>query len=430
MDKTEVVQTKKPLLDISSVEEAYDAILNKSTKNFIGSHPIDEDFLGWFTGIYGVEAVEKIAAYAELENANIWYEISGSSIHVLWYEFCHQTGLQTAQEERVYEKECSSTYQTVLSFTGDYSLAEHVGTTVFFQNVGEDLTQCIDQALLQAMNASDIMVVNNECTYTSRGIPLAGKDYVFRAAPQWSENLLKMGTDLVGLANNHVYDYGKIGLLDTLDNLEKLEMPVIGAGKNIKEASSPVYFIANGKKIAIVAATQIERSTRYTKEATEDAPGVLKTLHPDKYLQVIAQAKKNADYVICFVHWGTEGTHQYGKDQQTLARAYVEAGADAIVGGHTHCLQGVDKIDGVPIYYSLGNFYFSQEPEMPEDYDTAMAQLVIESDGSLRARVIPCHFSAGRLFLADEEQRERIIGDINSYSDKPFLDMDGYLVEQ
>ena len=431
LNETSKVQADKPLLDISNIDEAYDAILNKSTNNFIGSHPIDESFLGWFTGNYSVEAVENIAAYAELDNADIWYDVSGSSIHVLWYNYCAQTGLQDSIDERIVEKKCDSSYQTVLTFTGDFSLAEGVGTTSYFHSVGDDLTQCIDGTLLNEMNASDITVVNNECTYSTRGTPLVGKDYLFRADPKTAENLKVMGTDVVGLANNHVYDYGSVGLLDTLENVQKLDLPVIGAGKNIKEASEPIYFIANGKKIAIVAATQIERSTKYTKEATEDSPGVLKTLHTEKYLSAIAQAKKNADYVICFVHWGTEGTHQYGVDQYTLAKSFVEAGADAIIGGHTHCLQGVDMIQGVPVYYSLGNFYFSQESEMPSDYDTAMTQLIIESDGSIQTKLVPCHFSAGKLSLVKEQsQFQQIIGDVNSYSDHAKLDENGYLVEQ
>lgn len=88
-------------------------------------------------------------------------------------------------------------------------------------------------------------------------------------------------------------------------------------------------------------------------------------------------------------------------------------------------------IQGVPVYYSLGNFYFSQEPEMPSDYDTAMTQLIIESDGSIQTKLVPCHFSAGKLSLVNEQsQFQQIIGDVNSYSDHAKLDENGYLVEQ
>ncbi len=92
---------------------------------------------------------------------------------------------------------------------------------------------------------------------------------------------------------------------------------------NLEEAEKIVYFIANGRKIAIVAATQIERSYSYTKEATKDSPGVLKTLKPDKFTEVIRKAKSNSDIVIAYPHWGTEGNHSYGADQKELAEAFV-----------------------------------------------------------------------------------------------------------
>ena len=107
------------------------------------------------------------------------------------------------------------------------------------------------------------------------------------------------------LANNHVYDYGEEGLLSTLDCLRKADIPYTGAGENRKEASKILSFVIGGRKIAIVSATQIERATKYTKEATETEPGVLKTLNPVAFLEVIREADATSDYVIVEVHWGT-----------------------------------------------------------------------------------------------------------------------------
>ena len=425
----DVGQEERVLLDISNIDEAYDAILNKSTKEFIGNHPIDEEFLGWFSSLYGIEELERIAAYAELDDAQIWYDSTGRSIHVLWYDYCMETGMQPYAYGKTYVKECADSQKIVLDFTGDFTLAEDVGTTTYFHSVGDDITQCLDQALLQEMNAADIMVINNEFVYSNRGQALEGKAYTFRGKPEVCSQLHALGTDVAGIANNHVYDFGEIGLLDTLDTLQDNGIAYMGAGRDLEEATEPVYFIANGRKIAIVAATQIERSTNYTKEATKDSAGVLKTLDPSKYVAAIAKAKQNADYVICFVHWGTEGTHKYGSDQLALARDFVAAGADAIIGGHTHCLQGVDVIDGVPVFYSLGNFYFSQETQMPENYNTAMAQIVIQSDGTLSARLLPCYFSEGQLSLLQKgEQYDQILTEVESYSEGVTFDDDGYLV--
>ena len=112
-----------------------------------------------------------------------------------------------------------------------------------------------------------------------------GKAYTFRADPQKAELLEIFGTDTVTLANNHVYDYGKRGFLSTLDVLDQEGIPYSGAGRNLKDASKIIYYVMNGRKVAFVSATQIERSKQYTKAATETEPGVLKALHPEKFLK-------------------------------------------------------------------------------------------------------------------------------------------------
>ena len=270
-EQTRSVQAQPPLLDITGLEDAYDAILNKSTKEFIGYHAIDEGFLSWFTGNYGVEALENIAAYATLDNPDVWHRITGSSIHVLWYRYCKETGIQEYALDRICEKECSSPYEIVLDFTGDFSLADGVGTTDFYRQNDSDMSRCIDAALLEEMRGADILVVNNEFVYSSDGEPLPKKDYHFRADPSTVEELAFLGVDAAGVANNHVFDYGEEGLLHTLETLEDAGMPYMGAGRDLEEASEPLYFIANGRKIAIVAATQIDHGFRGRSEDPRSA---------------------------------------------------------------------------------------------------------------------------------------------------------------
>lgn len=102
-------------------------------------------------------------------------------------------------------------------------------------------------------------MVNNEFTYTKRGSPTPGKTFTFRADPAYASYLIDMGADLVSLANNHSYDYGEVSLTDTLDTLQSIGMPYVGAGRNLEEAVKPVSFIAGDVKIAFLSATQIER---------------------------------------------------------------------------------------------------------------------------------------------------------------------------
>lgn len=103
--------------------------------------------------------------------------------------------------------------------------------------------------LMLELQSADILLINNEFTYSNRGTPLAGKAYTFRAAPSRVEVLQQLGADIVSLANNHVYDYGEEALLDTMDTLEQAQIPYVGAGRNLEEAEKIVYFIANGRKL-------------------------------------------------------------------------------------------------------------------------------------------------------------------------------------
>lgn len=104
------------------------------------------------------------------------------------------------------------------------------------------------------------------------------------------------------------------------------------------------YVVTGGRKIAIVSATEIERFYHFTQKAQKEKPGVLKTQQEEVWKKELKRAKKNSDYVIAYVHWGTEGKIHYGQDQTEIADLCVKAGADAVIGGHPHRLQGVEFI--------------------------------------------------------------------------------------
>lgn len=417
LDTGTVSSTETASTEVASIEDmdwAYETILENCSGEFIGYHTIDDSFLAWFSAEYGNTALSKIAGAVESDNQDkdIWYDLTGNSIHVLWLMYCQQTGFQQYQLENVKWQECASTEETTFAFTGDVNFAEGYVTTEHMDSSANGIYDCFSEDLLEVMNDVDVMMVNNEFTYSTRGTALPGKAYTFRAEPSRVDLLKVFGTDIVNVANNHVYDFGPEALLDTIDTLDKAEIPHVGAGANLEEAGKPCYFVCNGRKIAIVAATQIERTLDYTKEATENSPGVLKTLKPDKFVEVIKKARKNSDYVIAMVHWGTEGSNHYGNDQYNLAKAFVDAGVDAIIGGHTHCLQGFDFIDGVPIIYSLGNFWFSSSTQ-----DTGLAKVTIDKAGELTLSFIPCIQENIRTSLVTEEtQKQRIFDFMQEHS--------------
>lgn len=392
-------------------------------------YPLDESFYLWFYGEYGEGIYRKLyERMKEGTDSDIYRKLTGNTLHVLWMYYCSDFGIHREQLQNVYVKPSENSTDIVLDFAGDINFDENWPSVQYLTEQGIDLTDCLTGGLSEEMSGADIMMLNNECTYGTGGTPIAGKAYTFQGNPERATLLKQAGVDIVSLANNHVYDYQAEGLLSTMETLKENKIPYVGAGENLDEAKKIIYFIINGKKIAITAATQVERTYNYTREATEDSAGVLKTLKPDKYVEVIREASRYADYVVAFVHWGTEGSIHYEADQVYLAKRFVEAGADVIIGGHTHCLQGVTFYEDVPVFYSLGNFWFDWEE--PHSSETGLAQVIIHEDGSSEYRFLPCYYEAYKTRLLTEEQEK-----INAYrylegiSGQIRIDEDGYITD-
>lgn len=413
--------------NIDKLSDAVDVILEKTTSDFIGNYPVTDNFFYWIAKTYGYSVVFDIVSEGNVADKEIWFQKTGNSIYVLWQQYCQTTGLDAYDYSRVHFLDTQSKDKIVFDFCGDVNLCEEAATTLYMEQQENGILDCFSEELLSEMNNADVFVVNNEFTYTTRGEPLEGKAYTFRANPDRVDSIIALGTDLVTLANNHVWDYGLIGLTDTLDTLESKDLSYVGAGRNLTEAMRPQYYIANGRKIAIVNATQIERSYTYTRQATEDTAGVLKTLDSTLFCNVISQAKKNADAVIVCVHWGTEGNAHYGADQVRLAADFVNAGADAVVGGHTHCLQGIEYIEDVPIYYSLGNYWFATTANMPADYETGLARIEISSDLSVTPIFIPAKFSKGVTYALQGEEKDVCFQNIIAISETTTISKDGII---
>lgn len=261
--------------------------------------------------------------------------------------------------EETIRQESKKDISVSLRFAGDINFDDDYFPMQHFQEIGaESVSEVIDPEFVDLMNKADVMWINNEFCYTDSGEPLAGKAFTFSADPENVKYMKELGIDVAGLANNHVFDYGEQGFLDTLDTLKKAKIPYVGAGHDIKEAASPVYVKAGPLTIAYVAAERAEKVQIVTQEATEDQPGVLRCYENDRFIESIKEAAKKADYVIALPHWGTEHSTELEEAQTDGARAYIDAGADAVIGAHPHILQGIEYYKGKPIVYSLGNFWF------------------------------------------------------------------------
>lgn len=318
-------------------------------------------------------------------------------------------------------------YDFTLCFAGDISLDESAVTTRQLNASENGIYGCISPELIAIMQQAELMCLNNEFTYSTNGSPMSGKAYTFRAHPDRVAVLQEMGVDIVTLANNHVYDYGKQAFLDTMTTLENADIDYFGAGENLAEAMAPVYYEIDGKTIAFVGASRAEKN-KMTPQATDSTPGILRCYDTALFLQSIREADANADFVVAVVHWGTEYSTVLEEAQLTTGKAYLDAGADAIIGGHSHCLQGMEFYDNKPIIYSLGNYWFNSRT-----LDSMLVELRFHGDdngGNVEVSIVPAIQKNSKTQIVKEpSEMERIFSYLESISINVEVDESGIVTQ-
>ena len=208
----------------------------------------------------------------------------------------------------------------------------------------------------EIFEGSDLVVGNLECALTDGGIPIPGK-CTLRGSPHWAEVLKSAGVGVVTLANNHVMDYGWAGLLHTTAALDRAGIRYVGAGRNRRDACAPLILTVSGRRIAFLARSAvIVTAPTY---AGEDEPGIA-FLDREETVAAIRSSRATADLVVLLIHWGVEEYSYPSATQRSMARAFVDAGADVILGHHPHVLQGMEQYGAGLIAYSLGNFLFDE----------------------------------------------------------------------
>ncbi|MCL2717199.1 MAG: CapA family protein [Lachnospiraceae bacterium] len=325
------------------------------------------------------------------------------------------------RENRIYTREAIVPGEARLLFAGDILFDSYYAVMANAIKRGNTVDAAFSDDLLEIMREADVMMLNNEFTYTTRGAPFPEKLFTFRAKPETASWLNDMGVNLVSLANNHTFDYGEISLLDTLDTLEAYGVPYVGAGRNIEEAAAPVYFIISDIKIAFIAATQIERfHNPDTRGATETLPGVFRFLNNERLLYTIAEARENSDFVVVFLHWGSERATEPDWSQLEQSLKIAAAGADLIVGAHPHVLQEITVHGNTPVAYSLGDFWFSSRT-----VDTGLLEAIFDVNGLKSLRFIPALQHNCFTSLLHDGEKIRVLDIMRNLSPRVNIDDDG-----
>jgi poly-gamma-glutamate capsule biosynthesis protein CapA/YwtB (metallophosphatase superfamily) len=234
------------------------------------------------------------------------------------------------------------------------------------------------------LKSADFAALNLETSITGRGTPQP-KTYHFRAPPTAFTALRDAGVDLVTMANNHVLDYGPVGLADTLAAARAARFPYVGIGVSAATAWAPYLTTIKGVRIAVIGVSQVaELASSWV--ATPSRPGEANAVDLRRTLAAVRSARRLASVVIVFMHWGTEGQACPDQNQLYLARRLAAAGASIIVGAHAHMLQGSGWLGHTFVAYGMGNFLWWER-----SYSTAsgVLELTLHPHAALTARFIP-----------------------------------------
>lgn len=209
------------------------------------------------------------------------------------------------------------------------------------------------------LRTADVAMVNLETAITTRGTAVPNKQYTFRAPAAALTALRSAGVDTASMANNHGLDFGPVGLSDTFAAAAAARFPIIGIGRTDTEAYRPYRTVVRGQRIAVIAATQvIDGQLISAWTAGPHQAGLASAKDVPRLVRAVKEARKTADTLVVYLHWGTEGAQCPTLAQRSLADTLVAAGADIVVGSHAHALQGAGREGNAFVAYGLGNFAF------------------------------------------------------------------------
>lgn len=238
---------------------------------------------------------------------------------------------------------------------------------------------------LRALFQSDALtVVNLECTPSTLGTPLA-KEFTFRCPVDTLLPMADAGIDVANLANNHSQDFGTEAMLDGRMNVVAAGMAPVGVGTNLAQATEPAIFEIGGWTVAVLGFGGVVPASSWL--ATEDGPGMASGDDVDVMMDAVHRADEIADLVVVTIHWGWELETTPRQVDVDLAEAMVTAGADMIFGHHQHRLNPLTWVEGRPVAWGLGNFIWQRG--VADANRTAIAEVVVEPDGTILACLIP-----------------------------------------
>lgn len=258
---------------------------------------------------------------------------------VFWLFLICLTAAGVVLFARIVPDQRSQTYgdSTRILFVGDIMLARNVETLMNAHGLYYPL-----KGLRDMLEDYDAAVGNFEASIPERHARTPSFSFRFSAIPDVAEALSRAGFTDMTLANNHSYDHGKEGYVHTRETLADAGLGVSGNPQAFS-ADEMLYRTVDDVRVAIIPINALYETPEL---------GVIQA--------ALATATEQSDLQIVFIHWGAEYELIANAQQRAFARAFIDSGADAIIGHHPHVVQDIEEYRGAPIFYSLGNCIFDQ----------------------------------------------------------------------
>ena len=311
--------------------------------------------------------------------------------------------------------------EITLTFSGDTMFDWQLRPVI--QSKGADYPF---QHVKPEIEKADYSFVNLESAFTTREKKYPGQLFWIKSDPSTLQAIKNTGYDIVNIGNNHTLDYYQDGLLDTISHVEKIGLPYIGAGKNASDAYTARDVTIKGKKFKFISFVRFMPDSAWV--ATNDKPGIANGYDLNLVTKTIKEQKKDADYMIVYMHWGVEKTNRPADYQKEYVQKMVEAGANAIVGSHPHWLQGFEYYNKVPVAYSLGNFLF---PDYVTGHSAETGVLTLKFKGKdVQMSFNPYMIRNNQITPLQDTEKQNMLQYLQSISNNVQIDKDGNIINK
>lgn len=217
----------------------------------------------------------------------------------------------------------------------------------------------------QEVEKAEFVIGNLEAPIINKKSPIKKCGPVLSMTENDLIELENIGFNAVSLANNHIFDHGKTGLFNTIENLKKNKILYLGAGKEKEEAHEPLIIEVANKRVAILSFAEQEFNV------SVDGNMGANIFDPYTSLQEINYVKSQVDYIVVLYHGGIEYYEYPSPELQKKCRAMCDMGADIVICQHSHCIGTLEEYKDKKILYGQGNAIFGYR-ENNESWNTGL----------------------------------------------------------